>query len=930
MAPPGPGALGRGVVVRAGHAIPEAWAGAPEVAVDEEALAAPSGVIAALHQAWASRTPVVVVLGVDPARFRVPASVTEPPWQLGPAFEPWADRLHFLVWANNYDARAAGPAPIWWWARKAERLGASPGSTTDVVLPDGAPAWVDGGPRAPLALDAAVVHCETVELGRLTPQPPAVVPRAELAADQLAAVVHGSGPCRVIAPAGSGKTRVLTERLRHLLGDRGVERELALAVAYNVKAKEEMEARTAVFRPRVQTLNGLGWSLLGRPRLLEERDVRSIVDDLVPRHRHLANTDPIAPYLEGLAAVRLGLRDPAEVEATRDDAPGLALMFDRYRQHLARLGAVDFDEQVYGAIERLLVDGEFRRLAQADCQHLLVDEFQDLTPAHVLLLRLLALPQLDVFGVGDDDQVIYGHASASPRFLVDFDGLFPGGAAHPLEVNYRCPVAVVNAARHLLSYNDYRVAKQIRPGPDADPSPDGLVVRRHPTEDGARSLVELLQGWLDEGVAPADMAVLARVNSLLLAPHVALGQAGIPIDSLLGPDILNRTGCRAALAYLRIGAGDGSMAAADLVEVYRRPSRGLPNWITKWFRDGITPARLRRVGDKLGDPKVAGKLDDMVDDLEVVIRACKGTTRQALAAIGDEVGLGRAMSMLDGSKGGQQASNLDDLEALQQLADLQPDPVEFEPWLQRSFHRQSDPKGVVLSTIHRVKGREWDRVAVYGVTAGIVPHRLAEDLEEERRVLHVGFTRARHRAVLLGDAQRPSPLLGELDGSAPRRARGGDAVRQGGPRAGAAAADRPTARLPTKPGPSKPWVVAEIGLAITANGGYSGTIAGTDADGATLALDSGARLVVRWGEEVTAAGIRALLMSPEEGALRAWRRERARRDSVPAYVVFHDTVLRAIATSRPASLEELARISGVGPTKLDLYGDEILDVVAPA
>ncbi len=927
MARPAPGPLGRGVVVRAGQPVPEAWVGAPEVVVDEEALTAPSLVIGSLHQAWARRTAVAVVLGVDPARYRAPASVTDAPWRLGPAFEPSADRLHFLVWANNYDARADAAEPVWWWARKAGRLGATPTPTgaADILLPDGTPAWVDGGPRAPMALAEVIVHRETIELGRLTPQPPPVAPQGDLAADQLAAVVHASGPCRVIAPAGSGKTRVLTQRLRHLLGDRGVERELTLAVAYNVKAKEELEARTTAFRPRVQTLNGLGWSLLGRPRLLEDREVRRIVDELAPRHRHLANTDPIAPYLEGLAAIRLGLRDPQEVEATRDDAPGLAALFDRYRERLARHPAVDFDDQVYGAIERLLVDGVFRRQAQAGCQHLLVDEFQDLTPAHVLLLRLLALPQLDVFGVGDDDQVIYGHASASPRFLVDFDGLFPHGAGHPLEVNYRCPVAVVDGARHLLSYNDYRVAKQIRPGPDADPSPDGLAVRRHASEDGARSLVELVQGWVDEGVALTDMAVLARVNSLLLAPHVALGQAGIPVDSLLGPDILGRTGCRAALAYLRIGTSGGSLAAADLVEVYRRPSRGLPNWITKWFHDGMTPGQLRRAGDKLGDPKVAGKLDDMVDDLEVVIRACKGTTRQALAAIGDEVGLGRAMSMLDGSKGSQQASNLDDLEALQQLADLQPDPVEFEPWLQRSFHHQSDPNGVILSTIHRVKGREWDRVAIYGVTAGIVPHRLAEDIEEERRVLHVGFTRARHRAVLLTDAQRPSSLLGELDGSAPRRDRRA-AVPSGpaGPRGGQPPPARPAM---AKSAPPKASVVAETGLSLVANVGDAGTITATDAVGATLTLEGGATLAVRWGEEVTVAGRRAALVSPAEGALRAWRRERARSDGVPAYVVFPDSTLRAIARTVPASLQDLARISGVGPTKLDLYGDEVLEVL---
>jgi DNA helicase II / ATP-dependent DNA helicase PcrA len=222
------------------------------------------------------------------------------------------------------------------------------------------------------------------------PRPVAVT--AALAPDQLEAVAHGSGPARIVAPAGSGKTRVLTERLRHLIVDRGFEREGVLAVAYNKRAQVELEERTTDVRPRVATLNALGHSLLGRPRVLDERDVRRLVDDLVPARARRANTDPIAPYLEGLTAIRLGLRDPEEVEAERDDVPGLAEAFDPYRAALRRAGAVDFDEQIYGAVELLLANGELRRRVQGAHRHLLVDELQDLTPAHVLLVRLLAAP----------------------------------------------------------------------------------------------------------------------------------------------------------------------------------------------------------------------------------------------------------------------------------------------------------------------------------------------------------------------------------------------------------------------------------------------------------------------------------------------------------------------------------------------------------
>ena len=164
------------------------------------------------------RRPVVIDLRVDAADLRRPVDHQIEPWRVDPGFEPWLDRLHFLVWANTYDAR--GGEPVWWWGRKAARRPApSPDGPADVTLPDGTPAWVDGGParRPPDSPAQAVVHAETVEAGRLDPVPrPRSAPTAALDPDQLAAVAHDAGPARVIAPAGSGKTRVLTERLRHL------------------------------------------------------------------------------------------------------------------------------------------------------------------------------------------------------------------------------------------------------------------------------------------------------------------------------------------------------------------------------------------------------------------------------------------------------------------------------------------------------------------------------------------------------------------------------------------------------------------------------------------------------------------------------------------------------------------------------------------
>src|SRR5205085_6714860 len=116
---------------------------------------------------------------------------------------------------------------------------------------------------------------------------------------------------------------------------------------------------------------------------------------------------------------------------------------------------------IYGAIEVLLRNPDVRRQVQRECRHLLVDEFQDLTPAQLLMLRLLSAPAYDVFGVGDDDQVIYGYAGADPEFLINYDRYFPGGTHHALATNYRCPAPVVRGSRNLLTYNRRRIDKDI-------------------------------------------------------------------------------------------------------------------------------------------------------------------------------------------------------------------------------------------------------------------------------------------------------------------------------------------------------------------------------------------------------------------------------------------------------------------------------------
>ncbi|MBM3461679.1 MAG: ATP-dependent helicase [Armatimonadetes bacterium] len=832
---PGPDCLGRGIVLPAGRPVPEAFRGAPQVTITEAVLQAPAATAALLHEAWALRRRVVVFLAVPAERLKEPEVCALPPHALPAEFSLARERLQFLVWANNYDG------DTWRLAAFAiARLRAGAGVDTDVVLSDGTPAWCDGGPRGPLPVP--VVHGESLALGRLTLARDGP-PTDDLAPDQRAAVLHPAGAARVIAPAGSGKTRVLTARLRYLLQGRGVEPEIVTAVAYNKRAAVELAERTRDVRPRVKTLHALGYEILrrrGDPRVLSEREVRGLLRALVHVEPQKGR-DPWVSWIEALAEVRLALRPPGDVERSRGNIPGFAGVFEKYRKLLRSENAIDHDEQIYGAIEVLLTSPEERREAQRRCRHLLVDEFQDLTPAYLLLIRLLAAPSWQVYGVGDDDQVIYGYLGATPEYLIDFRKLFPGAAEYALERNYRCPPPVVEAAARLLKRNRRRVVKKIFAA--AETSEDvPLRVDRVPSGEVAEHAVGLVRSFLEAGAKPTDIAVLCRVNEALLPVEVALDVAGIPCSAAVDASVLERVGARAAFAWLALACGPEPMPTRLLQEAMRRPSRV----IRRVTIDGLGKRPAWTLADLNGfargsPPWEADSIREWVAALRTIRGKAAASTADLLRWIREDVGLDRDLEELDESHSQAGAgTHLDELVALEQIAPLHPDPATFEAWLRERLHR-GHGDGVTLSSVHRVKGLEWSWVIVYGASWGLMPHRLAEGpaaLEEERRVFHVAITRGRRAVRVVADAAWPSAYVSEMVSepslkSAPLKGK-------------------------KKPlGGALPPLSAVVGVKLDEP--HEGTICAVADEHVTLELRSGARLKVAYGTRVISGGQRMRL-----------------------------------------------------------------------
>jgi DNA helicase-2/ATP-dependent DNA helicase PcrA len=425
------------------------------------------------------------------------------------------------------------------------------------------------------------------------------------------------------------------------------------------------------------------------------------------------------------------------------------------------------------------------------------------------------------------------------------------------------------------------------------------------------------------------------VNSALLPVHVAFLEAGVPIASPLGPAVLRRTGVRTALAYLRIAQDPERIRRTDVVDTVHRPSRKISRMVVEMMtkRSTTSIAGIRKLGGILTGSD-APKLMAYAQDLEKV--ANTRTTAEALRTVRLGLGLGAQMEALDGSHGEtDRSTHTDDLLAIEAVAALHPQPLGFEEWLTELLERPgAQGPAVLLSTVHKIKGKEWPKVLALGANQGLFPHRRANDEEGERRVFHVALTRALEQAVILFDAEAPSPFIAELDGSRPHvpLQQKQDRPPEAGP------SKKETRRGPSKPGAGES-VVATVGLELEV-GGQRGAVVELRPMGALVRVGA-ARMEVAYGTRVLVGDRVLALGAPSESApspaaktieaaLREWRSATAKSEKVPAYVVMNDADLRGVAERAPASLAELGACHGIGPLRLERYGDEILAIVEEA
>ena len=598
------------------------------------------------------------------------------------------------------------------------------------------------------------------------PQESALI--AGLNAQQREAVLATEGPVLILAGAGSGKTRVITHRIAHLVLEKGVPPDAILAVTFTNKAAGEMKARVeALLAGRltgwVSTFHSLCVRLLRReaPSIGLSRDFVIYDDDdqvsaVREALRQLDLSEKLNPprrFLSRLSAEKNSGRgaDPDE-ESPNSRFADIA---GRYRQILDAAHALDFDDLLLKTRELLETSPAVREHYQKRFRYVLVDEYQDTNRAQYDIVRLLVGPSGNVTVVGDEDQSIYSWRGADIQNILDFEHDFPGARVLRLEMNYRSTQAILDSASGLVAHNERRKGKTLNAV-----KPPGEAVRLHLAGDEFDEAAWVVNR-IPRGGGRA--AILYRTNAQSRLLEEALMRSGIAYTVIGGVGFYARKEVKDVLAFLRlVSNSDDSVALRRVLNV---PPRGIgPRTLTELEtraaaeRISLWQALELVIDEALLPARVTQPLQRFRELIQVLRdEAVRRTPRPLIESVLAHTGYSAALAEEDSQEAQDRLENLAEL--LSAAADFEQraetptlgaflDQVSLLSEL--DMPKQEAP--VVLMTLHSAKGLEFDFVFLVGMEEGLLPHSrsvlVPDALEEERRLCYVGMTRAMERLHL--------------------------------------------------------------------------------------------------------------------------------------------------------------------------------------
>ena len=620
---------------------------------------------------------------------------------------------------------------------------------------------------------------------------------------QRDAVTHIDGPLLIIAGPGSGKTRVMAHRVAYLIGVTGVPPWKILAVTFTNKAARELLERcerlvgSGSNELQVRTFHGFCSRVLRSDGenvgLKSDFTIYDPDDQARVTRRILEDIDidpkqfPPRSVLGVISDAKNNLQSPEHLskrtETYRDEV--ISRIYEAYEASLLRANAVDFDDLLLKTYTLLEGHPEMLEKYQQRFEHLLVDEFQDTNPLQFQVARLLALKSRNICVVGDPDQSIYSWRHADPSNLTDFQSTFNETKIVTLDQSYRSTQIILEAADSVIGNNDERMEKNL--WTENDRGARITVAEAYNEEEEARLVLQATAELHDKhGIDRNEIAVMYRVNAQSRAFEVTCNREGIPYRLVGGVKFYDRKEVKDTLAFLRVVANPADDAAIE--RVINVPARGISaKSLTELRRVSLANnvpildviLDISRV--KSGDEEPAAyvitlatralnsiaKFGDLITRL--IEQSLALDTTELIDLTVERTGYG-AMLREDKERGEERMENLQELRASAeqfsgseergQLSDFLENValVSDVDGLQGGDDSDIDADAITLITLHQAKGLEYDAVFLVGLEEGMLPHsRSVEDpaqIEEERRLLYVGMTRARKRLYMFRAFQR--------------------------------------------------------------------------------------------------------------------------------------------------------------------------------